>query len=89
MKKNDLVVLEKFHEDCVRFWERELKVNRDTCRNVYMNALDDVRRITTNPFIPFNSPKLDIATKEYFMKRCEMDLGLNKDFMSMKWIEEE
>lgn len=89
MKKSDLIVLEKFHADCVRFWERELKVEVDTCREVYLNALDDVKSITTNPFIPFNSPKLDVATKEYFVKRCEMDLGLNEDFMNMKWIEEE
>ena len=84
-----MVILEQFHADCVRFWERELKVEADTCRDVYINALEDVKRITTNPFIPFNSPKLDVATKEYFVKRCEMDLGLNKDFANMKWSEDE
>lgn len=85
MKKSDLVVLEQFYADCVKFWERELGVECDTCKDVYIKALEDVKEVTTNPFIPFNSPKLDASTKEYFVKRCEMDLGLNKDFLNMKW----
>lgn len=73
-KRNDLIILENFYKECLRFWERELKVSADEDKTPAIKALEDVRRITTNPNIPYNSPKLDVDTKEYFVRRCEMDI---------------
>lgn len=65
MNKNDLVVLERFYNECLKFWERE------GVENPKAQALEDVKRITTNPFVPRNAPALDTATKEYFIKTKE------------------
>lgn len=78
MNTNDLVTLENFYRDCVRFWERELKTSADLDKQVSIMALEDVRRITTNPYVAYNSPKIDQDTKEYFIKRCEMDIGMTR-----------
>ena len=49
--------LEKFFFDCVRFWERFLKISADESKEPYQRALDDLPQC--NPFVidgrePFN-----------------------------------
>lgn len=78
-------LLDKFYRECVRFWENRLNTDSDLSKEPCIKALEDVMEITTNPYIAFNSPLLDLETKEYFIKRCEMDIGLNKDFARMQW----
>lgn len=65
------LVMENFFRDCLNFWRR----NTNDEREAFENALNDVRRITTNPFSP-RGDKLDVETKEKFIKYREMDLGM-------------
>lgn len=64
------LALEHFFKDCYKFWFRT--TNDD--RIAFEKALNDTRRITTDPFSPCGK-KLDIETKEKFIKYREMDLG--------------
>lgn len=82
MNQEHLIILEHFYNDCVRFWRRTLN---DDGKEPYIRALKDVKACKTNPFQPYHAETLDKKTKEYFVKRCEMDLGLNQDFRKMKW----
>lgn len=86
MNKEHFKILEDFHNDCIRFWMHELN---DDGREPYIRALEDVKACKTNPFQVYHAEILDVRTKEYFVKRCEMDLGLNQDFRKMKWEEDE
>lgn len=64
------LVMEKFFRDCQNFWRRTINDERE----VFEKALDDTRRITTDPF-SLCGKKLDVETKEQFIKYREMDLG--------------
>ena len=65
------LALERFFRDCQNFWIRTV----DDEREVFERALNDVRSITTDPFSPCGK-KLDIETKEKFIRYREMDLGI-------------
>lgn len=65
------LVMENFFRDCLNFWRRSTNDEREA----FENALNDTRRIMTDPFSPCGE-KLDVATKEKFIKYREMDLGL-------------
>lgn len=64
------LALEHFFRDCQNFWRRTI----DDEREVFEKALNDTRRITTDPFSPCGK-KLDVEAKEKFIKYREMDLG--------------
>ena len=65
------LVMERFFKDCQNFWRRTINDERE----VFERALNDTRRITTDPFSPCVK-KLDVKTKEKFIKYREMDLGM-------------
>ena len=65
------LALENFFRDCQNFWRRTINDERE----VFEKALNDTRRITTDPFSPCGD-KLDIETKVKFIKYREMDLGM-------------
>ena len=65
------LAMERFFKDCQNFWRRTINDERE----VFERALDDTRRITTDPFSPCGK-KLDVETKEKFIKYREMDLGM-------------
>ncbi len=65
------LVMEHFFNDCLNFWRR----NTNDKRAAFEKALNDVRGITTDPFSPCGK-KLNVATKENFIKYREMDLGM-------------
>lgn len=65
------LALEHFFRDCQNFWIRTV----DDEREVFERALNDVRSITTDPFSPCGK-KLDVATKEAFIRYREIDLGM-------------
>ena len=44
-------------------------------REAFERALNDTRRIMTDPFSPCGD-RLDVETKEKFIKYREMDLGM-------------
>lgn len=70
-QRDTQLALENFFRDCQNFWRRTINDERE----VFEKTLNDTRRITTNPFSPCGD-KLDIATKEAFIKYREMDLGM-------------
>ena len=72
MNEKHLIILEQFHRDCVNYWMRTLKEDE---RESYFKALEDVKALKHNPFVPCGE-RIDEETKSYFVKRCEMDLGL-------------
>lgn len=65
------LAMERFFRDCLNFWIG--KTNDE--REAFERALNDTRRITTDPFSPCGD-KLDLETKENFIKYREMDLGM-------------
>lgn len=65
------LVMENFFRDCLNFWRRSTNDEREA----FEKALDDTRRIMTDPFSPCGG-KLDMETKEKFIKYREMDLGM-------------
>ena len=65
------LALEHFFKDCYKFW---LRTTNDD-RVAFKKALNDTRGVTTDPFSPCGK-KLDVATKEKFIKYREMDLGM-------------
>ena len=67
------LAMEKFFRDCQNFWRRTINDERE----VFEKALDDTRRITTDPFSP-RGDKLDVETKNAFIKYREMDLGIRR-----------
>ena len=72
MNEKHLIILEQFHRDCVYYWKSVLE---DGERNSYIKALEDIKVLKHNPFVPCGE-EIDEETKNYFVERCEMDLGL-------------
>lgn len=70
-QRDTQLAMEHFFKDCQNFWRRTI----DDEREVFKRALDDTRRITTDPFSPCGE-KLDEETKINFIKYREMDLGM-------------
>ena len=62
--------LEMFFNDCLRFWTRE---GYDE-RTAFEMALDDVKRVKNDPFMP-RGKRVDEAAKQKFIQYREMDLG--------------
>ena len=65
------LVMEKFFRDCQNFWRRTINDERE----VFERALNDTRRIKTDPFSPCGE-KLDEETRVKFIKYREQDLGI-------------
>lgn len=65
------LAMEHFFRDCYKFWMRSMNDERVA----FEKALNDTRGITTDPFSPCGK-KLDVETKNKFIKYCEMDLGI-------------
>ena len=64
------LIMEHFFKDCYKFWFR----TTNDYRTAFELALKDAKKITTDPFSPCGE-KLDVETKEKFIKYREMDLG--------------
>lgn len=69
-REEQIVVLEKHFQDCLKFWERELKTNSDIDREPYINAIKEIPVV--NPFVP-NGEALDTNIRENFIKSRFMD----------------
>ena len=67
------LVMEGFFKDCQNFWSRTINDERE----VFERALNDTRRITTDPFSPCGD-RLDEETKEAFIRYREIDLGIGR-----------
>ena len=65
------LVLEKFFKDCTNFWDRQGYDERES----FIKAIEDVERITTDPFSPCGK-KLNMKTKEKFLGYRRQDVGL-------------
>lgn len=69
-KQETQLALEQFFKDCENFWKR---IGADE-REAFESAVEDVKRITTDPFSP-RGDKLDPEAKAEFIKYREQDLG--------------
>lgn len=69
-KQQTQIVLEKFFKDCENFWKRTGMDEREA----FESALDDTKRVSTDPFSP-RGDKLDPEIKVEFIKYREQDLG--------------
>ena len=65
------LVLEESMRDSISFWERQGLDEREA----FIKALDEITVMTSDPNSPYGE-KLDVATKEKFIKYREMDLGM-------------
>ena len=65
------LVMENFFSDCLNFWRRSTNDEREA----FEKALNDIRRIMTDPFSPCGD-RLDMETKNQFIKYREIDLGM-------------
>lgn len=68
------LVMENFFRDCLNFWRRSVNDEREA----FEKALNDIRRITTDPFSPCGDG-LDGETKRKFINYREMDLGTRRN----------
>ena len=64
-------VLERFFNDCFSFWLRHHGFDE---RKAFEFAVDDVKDLKCDPFVPCGK-ELDVEAKEKFIKYREMDLG--------------
>lgn len=67
------LIMESFFRDCLNFWGRSTNDRREA----FEKALNDTRRITTDPFSPCGD-RLDAKTKETFIRYREQDLGIRR-----------
>ncbi len=70
-KEHQKSVLETFFKECLRFWERELKVSSDDSQEPYKNAIRDIPQ--NDPYTPFNAPVFDPDIRDSFIKSRYMD----------------
>ena len=70
-EKETILAMENIFKDCFNFWKRSTNDEREA----FKKALNDVRGMTTDPFSPCGD-KLDVETKNKFIKYREMDLGM-------------
>ena len=65
------LVIENFFRECQNYHRK----NTNDEREVFAKALNDVSDITSDPYSPYGK-KLDVETKNKFIKYREMDLGI-------------
>lgn len=72
-ERDTQLVMENFFRDCLNFWRRSTNDEREA----FERALNDTRRIMTDPFSPCGD-RLDMETKEAFIRYREQDLGIRR-----------
>ena len=70
-ERETILALEEAMRFNRRFWERQGYDEREA----FIKALNEVAEMTADPSSPFGE-KLDVETKENFIKYREMDLGM-------------
>ena len=68
--KETEAILCKFFGECFRYW----KMQGYEERSAFENALNDVKRVKNDPYVPAGQP-LDLGEKAKFIHYKEMDLG--------------
>ena len=69
-KHETQLALERFFKECEDFWRRTGMDEMEA----FESALDDTKRVSTDPFSP-RGDKFDPEAKAEFIKYCEQDLG--------------
>lgn len=69
-KQETMAVLERFFGECLRYWERTLKVDSDVSNEAYKCAIDEIPR--TNPY-KMSGEELNQEWVEEFRKHRLMD----------------
>ena len=72
-KHEPQLVMENFFRDCLNYHRRSTNDEREA----FEKALNDTRRIMTDPFSP-RGDRLDEQTKEKFIRYREQDLGIRR-----------
>lgn len=68
-KQEQYNILLEFFYECVKYWERFLKVDSDLDKQPYINALEEIPDVDPNvPFgKPFDKDVLENFTKDRYM----------------------
>ena len=69
-EKETNAILEKFFGECLRYW----KMSGSDDREAFEYALDDVKRVKRDPYVP-SGKLVNAAAKAQFVHYREMDLG--------------
>ena len=69
-KDTQILTLEKFFGECLRFWERELKVSSDIDKQPYINAIKEIP--SYDPYTPVGE-QIDPNIRNEFVKYRLMD----------------
>lgn len=67
---DDKAILESFFGECLRYWERTLKVSSDLDKQPYINAITDIPH--NNPYKMQGEP-INETIREEFIKARYMD----------------
>ena len=70
-ERETILALEEAMRGGLRFWKHQGYDERDA----FIKALDEVENVETDPMSPCGD-KLDIVTKEKFIKYRKIDLGI-------------
>ena len=68
--ENQELTLERFFNDCLRFWERELNVDSDLDREPYINAIKEIPHY--NPYV-LHGELIDEDVRRRFIRHRLMD----------------
>jgi len=69
-KVETMTMLERFFGECLRYWERALKVDSDTSNEAYKHAIEDIPHHC--PYSP-NGEEINPAWREEFRRSRLMD----------------
>lgn len=69
-KEETMALLEKFFNECLRYWEQTLNVDSDASNKAYLNAIADIPK--TNPYKP-TGEELNSEWAEEFKRYKLMD----------------
>lgn len=69
-KERQMEILERFFNECLRYWERTLKVDSDTDKQAYINAIEDIPHY--NPY-SMQGKQFDEEVRSQFRKYRLMD----------------
>lgn len=70
-KNKQMEILEQFFSECLRYWEKTLKVSSDVDKQPYINAINEIP--SKNPYKFRDAEEFDTDVIEKFRKYRLMD----------------
>lgn len=68
---NQELILEQFFNDCLKYWEKVLKVSSDDSKEPYIRSIRDIPK--TNPYLVGSKETIDESVRNDFIKYRLMD----------------